>query len=84
MKKATAVKMFGTASRLAKVIGISKACMSAWPDVLTPRQSNEVIGAALRMGIPIQDISKAMDEPEAIYKNYKLRTVRESMESLTG
>jgi hypothetical protein len=84
MRKTTAVKMFGTSSRLAMVIGISKQCISAWPDVLNPRQSNEVIGAALRMGIPIQDLYKAMTEPETSYKNYRKRVVHEPMESVAG
>lgn len=84
MKKATAVRMFGTATRLAMMIGITKQCMSAWPDVLTPRQSNEVMGAALRIGVPIQDLYKAMTEPENYNKNYSKRIENEPNESLTG
>lgn len=50
MKKSTVIRVFGSASRLADAIGVSKQAISLWPDELTTRQTNEVVGAMLRAG----------------------------------
>lgn len=50
MNKKTASFIFGSAARLSRALGISKAAVSLWPETLTQRQQDEVIGAALRLG----------------------------------
>lgn len=53
--KAEAAKLFGTYSALARALGLTKQAVNQWPDELTIRQQNEVVGAAIRLGkIPCQ------------------------------
>ena len=40
----------GTYISIARAIGVSRAAIGHWPDVLTVRQTDEVIGAAVRLG----------------------------------
>ena len=49
--KTEAATMFGSARKLAAALGITPAAVSAWPEVLTQRQADEVNGAALRLGL---------------------------------
>ena len=51
MKKSVAIQLFGSSTKLATALGISKQAVSGWPDVLTSRQTNEVLGAAIRLGV---------------------------------
>ena len=52
ISKQSAAEFFGGSQiSLAKAIGISAAAISKWPDQLTERQTNEVLGAALRRGV---------------------------------
>jgi len=51
MKKAKAIKLFGTQVALARAIGIGKAAVSDWPDPLPPRIADRVIAACVRKGI---------------------------------
>jgi UTP--glucose-1-phosphate uridylyltransferase len=57
MKKKDAVKLFGnTLSDLGKALGgKGRSAISQWPEDLTEDQTNMVIGAAVRRGIPIPD-----------------------------
>jgi hypothetical protein len=49
MKKQTAIKIFGSATALARALQITKPAISQWPDVLSQRQADEILGAALRL-----------------------------------
>ncbi|PKY11815.1 hypothetical protein B1757_02305 [Acidithiobacillus marinus] len=69
MRKATAIKMFGTATALADVLGVSKQSLTVWQEVLTTRQTDQVIGAALRTRIPIEQIGAALTEPAIPYRH---------------
>lgn len=50
MDKKTAISFFGSGAALGRAIGISRTAIGFWPDVLTIRQQDEVIGAAIRLG----------------------------------
>lgn len=49
MKKEVAIQIFGSGVALAKAVGIGKSAISMWPECLTLRQQDEVIGAAIRL-----------------------------------
>ncbi len=67
MKKSTAVKMFGGPSKLAALMRVSRQTITVWPEVLTSRQTDEVIGVAVRTGIPTAEIRLALAEPAIPY-----------------
>ena len=50
MKKNTAIEIFGSGAQLARSIGITRGAVWLWPETLTIRQQDEVIGAAIRLG----------------------------------
>ena len=50
MEKIHAIEIFGSGVSLAKALGICKSAISQWPETLTQRQQDEVIGAAIRLG----------------------------------
>lgn len=50
MKKTEAIKLFGTGAGLARAVGLTRGRISQWPDVLTQKQIDLVVGAALRLG----------------------------------
>ena len=51
MKKNTAIEIFGSgAPQLARSIGVTRGAVWLWPETLTIRQQDEVIGAAIRLG----------------------------------
>lgn len=50
MKKDFAISIFGSGASLARAIGLGKSAISMWPNELTTRQQDEVIGAAIRLG----------------------------------
>lgn len=49
MKKEKAADLFGSMVLLSRALNISPAAVSQWPQVLTTRQQDEVIGAAIRL-----------------------------------
>lgn len=49
MKKENAADIFGSMVLLSRALNISPAAVSQWPQVLTTRQQDEVIGAAIRL-----------------------------------
>ena len=56
MLKSEAIQIFGeTAVDLAKAVGLTKGRISQWDDELTQKQSDLVIGAAIRLGKIIPD-----------------------------
>ena len=51
MTKQQAIEMFGgSGAELGRAIGLSRARISQWPDVLKQRETDLVIGAAIRLG----------------------------------
>jgi hypothetical protein len=56
MKKNEAIKLFGTASKLARAVGISRQGINNWPDDLTNKQIDRVIGAATRMKLTLDPV----------------------------
>lgn len=50
MQKKTAIEIFGSGAALARAVGVTRGAVWLWPDVLTIRQQDEVIGAAIRLG----------------------------------
>lgn len=49
MEKELAINLFGSGVALARAIGLGKSAISMWPETLTIRQQDEVIGAAIRL-----------------------------------
>ena len=57
--KTQAAAIFGSATQLAETLGITKGAVSQWPEILTQRQQDEVMGAAIRLGLmPCQSKKK--------------------------
>jgi len=57
MTKSDAKRIFGNASKLAKALDVSPQAISQWEEQLTQRQSDEVTGAAYRLGLMQRDIA---------------------------
>lgn len=56
MLKSDAIKIFGTtAVDLGNAVGLTKGRISQWDDELTQKQTDLVIGAAVRLGKPIPE-----------------------------
>lgn len=49
MKREEAALFFGNLVLLGKALGITPSAISQWPETLTIRQQDEVIGAAIRL-----------------------------------
>jgi len=61
MTKTRAVRLFGgTQADLARALGITRGAVAQWPKELPQRTVHEVVGAALRKGIPIDVIREAL------------------------
>lgn len=50
MKKKTAIELFGSASKLSRAVQYTRGAIHNWPDELDRRRSDQVIGAAVRVG----------------------------------
>lgn len=51
MTKAHAITIFGSIPKLAASIGITRQAIYQWPDILDQRLTDEINGAALRLGL---------------------------------
>lgn len=60
MRKANAIRVFGSGAELARAIGITRFAIRNWPEELTDRQADRVIAACVRRGI---DPSPLLEEP---------------------
>lgn len=49
MNKKIAISLFGSGAALGRALGISRTAVGFWPEILTIRQQDEVIGAAIRL-----------------------------------
>jgi hypothetical protein len=50
MTKQQAIDIFGRQIDLAAALQISRSAVAQWPETLTTRQADQVLGAALRLG----------------------------------
>lgn len=50
MRKREAIELFETGAGLARAVGLTRGRISQWPDELTQKQVDLVVGAALRLG----------------------------------
>lgn len=64
MKKELAINLFGSGVALARAIGLGKSAISMWPETLTIRQQDEVIGAAIRLNLITPEQAKELIEHE--------------------
>ena len=60
MKKTDAISKFGSATKLARAIGINPQAVVQWPDELSPAIEDRVIAAIVRSGQSIP--SRTEDE----------------------
>lgn len=51
--KQQAVKAFGNQAKLAAALGVTRAAISVWPEVLDQARQDRVIGAAKRLNVRI-------------------------------
>lgn len=51
MRKSQAILLFGSQSRLADAVGLGRSAVSQWPEILLQRQADQVLGAAMRLGL---------------------------------
>lgn len=61
MRKKDAVKIFKNSRGLATAVGVTPQYISRWPEQLTQRQIDWVVGAAYRFG-KIEDIKKIQEK----------------------
>jgi predicted transcriptional regulator len=67
MKKNQAIQIFGSVPNLASAIGVTRHAIYQWPDELSQRTSDEVVGAAMRLGLPLDtDEVSTSDWPDAV------------------
>lgn len=58
MTKTEAIELFGGSQvDLARAIGVTKSAISQWPEELDSARTDRVIGAAYRLGKPIDHLA---------------------------
>jgi hypothetical protein len=57
MTKSEAIKIFGSGAEMARALMVTASAVSQWPERLTQRQIDQVVGAAVRLGlaVPVAD-----------------------------
>lgn len=50
MTKKQAIDLFGSGAELGRAVGLSRGRISQWPDELDQKQTDTVVGAAIRLG----------------------------------
>lgn len=53
--KQRAIAMFGSGAKLAAALGLTRGRISQWPEELDQRQTDLVVGAAIRLGKQLPD-----------------------------
>lgn len=53
--KQRAIAIFGSGAKLAAALGLTRGRISQWPEQLDQRQTDLVVGAALRLGKPLPE-----------------------------
>lgn len=64
MKKDYAKQIFGSGASLGRALGISRGAICSWPETLTARQQDQVIGAAIRLNKLTPEKAKELIEHE--------------------
>lgn len=59
LRKQQAIALFGSGAALARALGYTRARISQWPEILDQRQADLVVGAAVRLGIPVASEERA-------------------------
>jgi hypothetical protein len=65
MQKQHAIDVFGSAADLARELGMTRQAVQAWPDPLTQKQIDRLIGLAVRKGKVIELLAGMQQEPAA-------------------
>lgn len=55
MTKQQAIEIFGSGAELGRAVGLTRGRISQWPDELEQRETDLVVGAAMRLGKPLPD-----------------------------
>lgn len=55
LTKQQAIDIFGNGAKTGRALNITRSAVSQWPEVLDQRQTDLVIGAAIRLGMPLPD-----------------------------
>ncbi len=55
LSKGQVLAVFGNGTKLGNALGLGRSAISQWPKKLSQRQTDVVIGAAFRLGIPIEN-----------------------------
>lgn len=55
MTKQQAIDIFGNGAELGRAVGLTRGRISQWPEQLEQRETDLVVGAALRLGKPLPD-----------------------------
>ena len=53
MKKKQAIEIFGSVRKLADALGVGVHAIYMWPDVLNQKTIDQVVGAAIRLGVSL-------------------------------
>lgn len=68
LTKQQAVEIFGSGAALGRALGLTRGRISQWPTTLDQKQTDMVVGAAIRLGKPIPQgfvLVEAAPEPVA-------------------
>jgi hypothetical protein len=60
MKKETAISIFGSGAALGRALCLTRGAICYWPETLTIRQQDEVIGAAIRLNLITPEQAKEL------------------------
>lgn len=55
LTKSQAIGIFGSQAEIGRALGISRSAVSLWPEALDQRKSDEIVGAATRLGKQLPD-----------------------------
>lgn len=61
LTKQQAIDLFGNGAKLGRALGLTRGRISQWPETLDQRQTDLVVGAAIRLG---KDVPPAFLKPE--------------------
>ncbi|WP_104655070.1 hypothetical protein [Ralstonia insidiosa] len=67
MTKKQAIDLFGSGAELGRAVGLSRGRISQWPEQLDQKQTDTVVGAAIRLGksLPVGFVPAPPAEPVA-------------------
>ncbi|WP_081686725.1 UTP--glucose-1-phosphate uridylyltransferase GalU [Chitinilyticum litopenaei] len=80
MRKSEALQLFGNQTRLAEALGLGRSAVSQWPDELPQRQADQVLGAALRLGL----LSNSSHLPRSNVEDSSMQKVRKAVFPVAG